>query len=145
VKATKRGGAALKTLTTTAEKLKDATRPPVYQVAPNLWAPDPAADGIPEMTLARFVEERPGAYRLVPVMENMARVNADLLKKIGMPSQFLTLYRLARAGFIEMIRIAPHTYLLNLDSWYNHVRRCAEDEEFWEKGRGNREEYRKAL
>lgn len=129
----------------TAERLKAATRPPMIQVAPHLWAPDPEADRVLEITLARFVEAEGGHYRLVPVLENMARVNSDLLTKLGLERQFLTLYRLARAGFIEMIRIAPHTYLLNLDSYYNHVRRCAEDPEFWDAGVGNREEYRKAL
>ena len=130
----------------TAEQLKRATKPAMIRVAPCLYAPDPAADGVPEFSIGKYVERQPGKYELVPVLENFARVNMDLLRKLGLAGQWNTLCRLARASFVEMILVSPGCYLLNLDSYYNHVRRCAETgPEFWEPGKGNLEAYRKAL
>lgn len=129
-----------------AARLRAATKPAMHQIAPHLYAPDPAADWVPEFTLSRFVEREPGKYALVPVLENFVRITADVLKQLGVGRQFNTLKRLGRAGFIELIPIAPHCYLLNLDSYYNHVRRCAEHPDgFWSPGAGNLEAYREAL
>ncbi len=128
----------------TCECLKRAVKHPMIQVAPNLYAPDPVADGVPEISLGKFVPEKVGGiYRFIPVMENFVRINRDILALIGMKNQFMTMYRLQKAGFIEMVLVAPRTYLLNLSSWYNHVRRCAEDDEFWTSA--NLKEYQKVL
>lgn len=44
--------------------------------------------------------------------------------------------------------MAPAAWMLNLTSYYNHLRRAAEaqadGEDFWEEGNGNREAYREA-
>lgn len=132
-----------------AEKCRAAARPAMIQVAPGKYAPDPAAENVPEMSIGRFVPDGRDAsgretFRFVPVMENMVRVNAKVLAKIGMAGQWDTLQRLGIAGFIELVRVAPHTTLLNLDSWYGHVARCAEDpDDFWNEKRTK--EYRKAI
>ena len=136
----------IRSLPTTPARLRAATKPAMIRIAPHLYAPDPAADRVPEFTISRFVEREPGKYVLVPVLENFVRITADVLKQLGLGRQFHTLQRLARSGFVEMIPIAPRCYLLNLDSYYNHVRRCAEDlDGFWTTGKGNLESYREAL
>lgn len=117
----------------------------MVEVAPGRFSLAPAGRRAPDVVLCRALPAENGTWRLCPENVTWARVNSELLTSIGMGRHFLTLYRLARGGFVEMVRIAPHTYLLNLDSWFNHLQRCAENPEFWEAGRGNREEYRKAL
>jgi hypothetical protein len=130
----------------TVAQLKRATTPAMTRVAPHLFAPDPAVGKALEFSLGKFVECQPGRYQFQPVLEHFVRVDSELLKLLGIGRQWGTLCRLARAGFVEMVKIAPCTFLLNLDSYYNHVRRCAEaGPEFWEHGRGNLEAYREAL
>jgi hypothetical protein len=128
-----------------AHQLRAAARPAMIRVAPNLYAPDPACPKVPEFSIGKYVEVAPDKFQFVPVLENFVRVSDEMLKKLGIARQWRTLVRLARAGFVEMIQIAPHTYLLNLDSYYGHVARCAEEgEDFWGKP-GNLEQYRRAL
>jgi len=117
----------------------------LVEVAPGRFTLAPAGRRDPEVALCHVIPLGDGEYKLMPECVTWARVTGALLKSMGLSSQWLTLYRLARAGFIELVRVAPHTYLLNLDSWFGHLQRCAEDEEFWEKGSANREEYRRAL
>jgi hypothetical protein len=129
-------------------RLRAATRPAMVQVAPGKYLRSPntgaeqQADGV---TLARWSANGDGTYSPLPYTEPMVRVDARLIHLLGFRGQWHTLARLARAGFIEMIRIAPGTTMLNLNSYFNHLARCAEDAEFWDKGKGNFEEYRKAL
>lgn len=129
----------------TTRQLRAAAKPSMIRVAPHLYAPDPACPKVPEFSIGKFIEVAPDRFQFIPVLENFVRVSDDVLKKLGIGRQWRTLCRLARAGFVEMIQIAPHTYLLNLDSYYGHVRRCAEEgEDFWAKP-GNLEQYRRAL
>ncbi len=117
----------------------------MVELAPGRYTLAPAGRRAPDVVLCRASPAGDGTWRLLPECISWARVNSELLKSLGLGAQFLTLYRLSRAGFIEMVRISPHTYLLSLDSWFNHLQRCAENTEFWDPGRGNREEYRRAL
>ena len=129
----------------TTRQLKAATRPAMIRIAPNLYAPDPACPKVPEFSIGKFVEVTAGRYEFRPVLENFVRVNQDVLQKLGIGRQWHTLVRLSRAGFVELIKVAPGCYLINLDSYYNHVRRCAEaGPEFWDKP-GHLEQYRRAL
>lgn len=115
------------------ERLRAATRPEMVQVAPGRWAPRAGGDA-PDMTLARWHREPDGTYTPIPCAERMAKLTNRLCRLLGIPGQAETLRRLSRAGNIEMIKISPQIYLLNLDSWFNHLRRCAEDPELWDKG-----------
>lgn len=118
----------------------------LVEIAPGRYTLAPAGRKAPELVVCRLLPDGAGAMRLLPECITWARVSHELLKVLGLPRQFLTLYRLNRAGFIEMVRIAPHTYLLNMDSWFNHVQRCAESrDEFWEPSGKNRAAYRKAI
>lgn len=113
-------------------RLRDATKPSLIEVAPDRYAPV-----FPDIPLADYVLTRPtlqpdGTHRLVPIREAFVRLDPKLAALLGFPGRaYNTIRRLGKAGFIELIVIAPHTTILNLDSWYNHLRRCAEDPEFW--------------
>jgi len=97
------------------------------------------------ITLALWKPNGDGTYSPLPYTEPMVRVDSRLIKLLGFRGQWHTLARLGRAGFIEMVRIAPATTLLNLNSYFNHMARCAEDPEFWDEGKGNLKEYRKSI
>ena len=56
------------------------------------------------------------------------------LRMLGLgPTQMRTLDRLAHAGLIELYAISPRRKMLKLESWTAHLRRVAEDPEFWER------------
>lgn len=122
-------------------------KPLLREVAPGRYVPtDAAIKDLPEVLLCKLVPTGDGEYRLDPFREDWLRMDADSLRQIGMHRQIDTLNRLAKAGFIEIVQVAPKTSLLNLTSWYGHLRRVAEvqadGERFWEEGRGNIELYR---
>jgi len=117
---------------TLPERLREAARPDMVQVAPGRWAPRAGSDA-PDMTIARWHREPDGTYTPIPCAERMAKLTNRLCRMLGMPGQAETLRRLGRAGNIELIKISPQIYLLNLDSWFNHLRRCAENPELWDK------------
>jgi len=132
------------------QRLRAATRPAFIQVAPGKFVPaSPPGDGASavedNITLARWKPNGDGTYSPLPYSEPMVRVDSKLIKLLGFRGNWQTLARLGRAGFIEMVRLAPATTLLNLNSYFNHLARCAEDPEFWDEGKGNLKEYRKSI
>lgn len=128
-----------------AKACRKAARAPLTQVAPGIWMRTETAKKPPEVVLAHLIEEPDGRYRVVPIFEELVRVDIKLLKLLGIEKQRNTLSRLIDSGLVEGVKIAPGTTLLNLASWFNHVARCAEDPYLWEKGRGYLEQYREAL
>jgi hypothetical protein len=73
------------------------------------------------------------------------RLDRRLARMLGFAGQYATLHRLGWAGFIEIVSPSPGVSLLNLDSWFNHLRRCAEDPEFWSKSGPNYRAYSEAI
>lgn len=128
-----------------AERIRRATRPVMIQVAPGLYSKHPDAKEAQEMTVACFIEDGPGTYRMVAHPERMVRVDQKILDLIGMSNQMMTMVRLSRENFIEMVKVAPRTYLLNLDSWYCHLRACAEKPDRWDPGSPDLKVYRRAI
>jgi hypothetical protein len=106
----------------------------LIEVAPGLWRPCKPGD-VPEVVLARLESAGNGAYRLVPAGEAWARLDSTTVSALGFPGRWDTLLRLGIAGFIEIVKPAPGTTLLNLASWWGHLRRCAEDPWFWDDPR----------
>ena len=99
----------------------------------------------PDVSLCSWQANGDGTFCPVPHTERMVRLNRKLAKFLGFTDRWDTLIRLGRAGFIEVVLISPHCTMLNLDSWFNHLRRCAEDPEFWDAHRNNYKEYRKSI
>lgn len=123
--------------------MRQATKPLMAKVAPGRYVRTSLV--VPEYTICFWKQVQDGSYEPIPETTRLLRVTSKLLYALGMGRQEKTMRRLASAGFIEMLPSAPHTWMLNLDSWFNHLRRVAEDEEFWEPGKGNLEQYLEVL
>jgi hypothetical protein len=115
-----------------ATKLRSATAPEMVQVAPGRWMVNGGGKP-PEVVIASLSARGDGTYECLPITERLAALTAALIKRLGFSSdRGRTLKRLAMAGFIEIIYPSPRRALINLDSYYNHLRRVAEDPEFWQ-------------
>jgi len=123
----------------------------LVQIAPGLYrsAEGVDPDSIPDVILARTVRAVDGAVRLVPAGEQWVRLDSDVVRALGFAGDCKTLLRLGMAGFIEIVRVAPRCKLLNLSSWWGHVRRVSEDQDFWSpddsKGKARRTAYLRAI
>jgi hypothetical protein len=127
------------------KRLKRATQPEMVEVGPGVYAPRNPDRKVADTTLARW-EQTDRGWRAIPICERLVRLDPKLAALMGFDGRnYNTLRRLGRAGFIEIIVIAPHTTLINLDSWFNHLRRCAENPEYWEKGGPAYRAYQEAL
>jgi hypothetical protein len=125
-------------------KLSAATAPELIQIAPGRWMPN-GGGKLPDVCLATFRRMNDGTVELLPITERLFALTEPLVKRLGFTDgDASTLQRLATAGFIEIVRVSPHRRLINLDSYYNHLRRVAEDPEFWDN-EDNRAAYREAL
>lgn len=130
------------------QRLAAASRRTMTQVAPgeNVYVPEEGQNA-PEFVLAKFVRRNDNTYKLIPYTLRMARVNEDLMALLGFhsapgrPVQYQTLRRLANAGFIEMIQISPGTWMLDVDSWFRHLRYCVQNPDCWEQGSEDRKTY----
>ena len=126
-------------------RLRELTKPDMIQVAPGKWTPAAAGGAAPEFTVAAWRANGDGTYGLAPHDERLVRLTRKLAAKlVGEGIQMNTFHRLARAGYIEIVQPVPQLRLLNLDSWYNHLRRCAENPEMWEMGSKWRKAYQQA-
>jgi len=127
----------------------DLFRKPLFvPVAPGVFVPTHPEEELPDVVLCKVVDCGDGNYRLEPFREDWIEMTTPKLKLLGLENKRHTLKRLGSAGFIELCKIAPGCYMLNLTSYYGHIRRVAEwkleDKDFWEAGRGNREAYQEA-
>jgi len=127
------------------ERLREATKPVMVQVAPGKYAPAKRNGRTPDMALCMWRDNGDGTLSPVPVTTRMVRLDSSLAKLLGFAGQYATLRRLGEAGFIEIIKAAPGFTLLNLDSWFNHLRRCAENPEFWDRDRKNFQLYKTVI
>ena len=127
------------------ERLRRSTRGMV-EVAPGLYAPADPQVPVGDYTVARWQKTGEGLWKAVPFKEPLMRLDKDMAALLGFPGkQWQTLRRLGRAGFVEIIQAGPHTMLINIDSWFNHLCRCAEDPEFWARENKNLKAYKAAL
>ena len=126
----------------TVAKYRRRAKPAMVKISPGLYAPaDPHVD-VPETGVGMFFPDGKGRYEFSPVQERMVKMTEDLLERLGMKNRKQTMLRLSRAGFIEIVKPGPGIHLLNLDSWFNHLARVAEDpEEFWDRAGANFKHY----
>jgi hypothetical protein len=120
---------------TAVERLAVAQKGGLVEVSPGRWVPVTVAC-VPEIVLARMeAVGRDGAYRCVPLTEQWRKLDQPTVNALGLNGQWHTLTRLAAAGFIEIVHVSPGVSLLNLASWWGHLKRVAEDPWFWEAPR----------
>jgi hypothetical protein len=116
----------------------------MVQVAPGKYVPN-RAKAPPETSICHWQSNSDGTFSPLPVTERLVRINQKLVTMMGFSGRWATLTRLARGGFIEIIQVSPHCAMLNIDSWFNHLRRCAEHPDFWDSDGDNYKEYRKVI
>lgn len=137
----------------------------MIRVAPGrrAWVPKDAAKPPDEYVMCRWSKQPDGTYAPVPVAGRYMRLDARVAALLGFPStrprdvrasqrprdgkercRYDTILRLGRAGFIDVVRVAPNTILLDLDSWYRHLSDCMAAPDRWEEGSEDRETYLKA-
>lgn len=127
------------------DRLREATRPTMAQVSPGKFAPWKAKGKVQEYCLCMWHDNGDGTYSPIPINQRLIRLDGDLARLLGFPGQYATLRRLGVAGFIEIMPVAPHCNFINLDSWFNHLRRCAETPEMWAEGSKWIKAYRSAI
>lgn len=123
------------------DALEDALRAEMVRVAPDAhaWVPR-EGESAARYVMCRWAKKgAQGHYLPVPVSGRLVRVGADLLALLGFNSgqrrsRYETLYRLNRAGFIDMVKISPGCWMLDLDSWYRHLGTCMDNPEMWDEG-----------
>lgn len=120
--------------------LRDAARADMVRVAPgrHAWIPAPwAQERVAKYVMCRWARQADGSYAPVPLPYRMVRMTPETTAMLGFVSgnrtvRADTLMRLAVAGFVDCIRISPHCWMLDLDSWFAHLTACMDDPEFWE-------------
>ena len=130
--------------------------PDMVRVAPgrHAWVPKRAATPPPEYVVCRWSQQADGTWAPVPVAGRYVRLDSSTATLLGFPARAVadarercrydTILRLGRAGFVDLVRVAPNTILLDLDSWYRHLADCMDDPDRWEDGRDDRKTYLKA-
>jgi len=143
--------------------------PSMIRVAPgrHAWVPKSAATPPDEYVLCRWSRQADGTFAPVPVAGRYVRLDSKTATLLGFPMRagvgadaggenaaardvsgercrYDTILRLGRAGFIDVVRIAPSTILLDLDSWYRHLADCMDEPDRWDEGKEDRETYLKA-
>jgi hypothetical protein len=120
--------------------LANGRHPPrMVEVGPGQFAPAPVQGelpfGVPETVFCDVVElPQGGVYKLVPrSWEQLERVTVELCARLGLGRQTRTLRRLIRGGFVDGGRVSPEVYTVNLASYFQHLKRCAEDPDYWER------------
>lgn len=113
-------------------RLRAAQKQHLFEVAPGLFR---SLGDIPppDLIVARLTDLGDGTYKLSPAYEQWVRLCPGLARTLGFPRHYNTLYRLGRAGFVEIAYIAPNTPLLNLCSYWGHLANVLEDSSFWDQ------------
>ena len=132
------------------DEIREALKPDMVRVAPgrHAWVPAPHRDGkVPSCVLCRWEKDGGGSWRPVPVGGRFSRVRAELVAAMGFNTgparqKYETLVRLGRAGFIDMVKLSPGCWFIDMDSWHRHLLRCMENPEMWEEGSEDLETYR---
>ena len=137
-----------------------APEPGMVRVAPgrHAWVPKDAATPPDAYVMCRWSKQADGTFAPVPVAGRYVRLDSRTATLLGFPARmpakagrpdmercrYDTILRLGRAGFVDVVRVAPNTILLDLDSWYRHLADCMDDPDRWDEGSEDRETYLKA-
>ena len=130
-----------------AQRFRDLAKPDMLRVAPDrhAYVPKPGAQ-VPAMQVGKFAPQADGTYSFVPVGGRWFRLCSELCSALGLRDmnrnrKYETMMRLHRAGHIELVKISPGCWLLDMDSWYRHLAECMDNPEMWEEGSEERENY----
>jgi len=125
-------------------------RPEMVRVAPGKhgWLPAESChpEQVPQYCLSRWARQPDGSYAPIPFPYRMVRLTPETTAQLGFVSgnrkvRYDTILRLGRAGFVELIRVSPNCWLIDLDSWFAHLGACMDDPDYWDEGGPAREQY----
>lgn len=132
------------------DEVAEATRPDLVRIAPgrHAWVLRDKCAKPPRYVMCTWAAQHDGSFVPIPVAGRLVRVCSEMLALLGFntgrkSSRYETLYRLANAGLIEMVRISPGVWLLDLDSWYRHLCNCMNTPEMWDEESEDRQHYLK--
>lgn len=134
-----------------AARFRELSKPDMLRItpstsnAPAVYVPKPGTR-VPDLVLARWSELSDGRYHLVPVAGRWARLSTELCTILGFRDmnrnrKYETMMRLGRAGYIEIVKVSPGCWMLDLDTWWRHIADCMESPEMWDEGSEERANY----
>lgn len=92
-------------------------------------------EAVPRFGLVQLMRQADGSYvTVLKTWSETVRLKLDTLPNLGIDVSYKTCRRLIAAGFIEGSFIAPETFIMDLESLYNHVQ-ATRDPEFWTDAR----------
>jgi hypothetical protein len=131
-----------------ADRLASLAKPDMVRVAPDkhAWVPADRTRPTPEFVLCRWSRTTDGAYRPIPISGRWARVTGELMANLGFESgrryqRYETLFRLANAEFVDMVKVSPGCWMLDLDTWFRHMASCADEPGKWDDGSEDLKKY----
>ncbi len=107
--------------------------PAEIEIAPGKKTVDLAPKQVRRICVADLIPTgEASTYRAVArVHEAQIRLTPEVLVKLGLGIRHKTLIRLIKAGFVAGERIAPTSYLFDLESYFSHRDRCRANADFW--------------
>ena len=125
-----------------ARTLPREPEPDMVRVAPgrHAWVSKDAATPPDGYALCRWAKQEDGTFAPIPVAGRYVRLTSQVAATLGFigdgtsdKNRYDTILRLGRAGFVDLVRVAPNTILLDLDSWYRHLADCMDNPEMWDE------------
>lgn len=130
------------------KRYKEMARGEMVRVSPDQYAWVPREGCNPgQYVMCRWVKGQDGRHRPVPMGGRFVRLCPEVAAEMGFRHmdrrvRYETIMRLWRADLIEMVKIAPQVYLIDLESWYRYLAECSDNPEMWDKGSEVRDCYR---
>jgi len=95
----------------------------------------------PEQIIAEVFHHSDSTFGIRPMNGGRyVRLSKRTVKMFGVRRP-TTIVRLGIAGFVNVTRPAPGVYLLDVDSWCEHLRNTQENPDFWDKDGENFKTY----
>jgi len=129
-------------------RYKELAKGEMVRVSPGEYAWVPREGCTPgKYVMCRWVKRSDGKFRPVSIGGKLVRLCPEVAAEMGFRHlnrrvRYETIMRLWRADLIEMVKIAPQVYLLDIESWFRYLSECMENTEMWDKGSETRAEYR---
>lgn len=109
------------------------------QIAPGLYIPTEQLpqEAVPQYGYVKFVKQGDVYQPVIRGWGKAIRMRPSLKEALGLDLPYKTIMRLIKGGFIAARVPAPNTYLMDLDSFYEHIE-ASKDPEFWTPERRHR-------
>lgn len=108
----------------------------MLDIAPGRAVVDLQPQDVARICVSDLIPQGDHTYRAVARVHNAEiRLTPEVLRKLNLGVRHETLKRLIKAGFVDGARIAPNSYVFDLQSYYDHVEKvkkaAGEGTDFW--------------